>query len=145
MLKSSRSSTNAFILLKLPVSAIIMDSLDTSTILALNISAIEDTCCLFSGPHSTLIITSSLHTDSCAGSSTISLTSISLLSCFSICSSTSSSPVTAIVIRDNSGLRVSPTVRLSILYPLRLNIPATRLSTPDELPTRIEKTARLIT
>ncbi|ACR72370.1 Hypothetical protein EUBELI_01375 [Lachnospira eligens ATCC 27750] len=41
-------------------------------------------------------------------------------------------------------MRVSPTVRLSILYPLRLNIPATRLSTPAELPTRIEKTARLI-
>src|SRR3990167_8365271 len=59
-------------------------------------------------------------------------TSTSLLSCFFICSNIfSSSASTTIVIQDNASSCVSLTAREEILYPLALNNPATRASTPN--------------
>src|SRR6266542_6180885 len=59
------------------------------------------------------------------------ITSMSLWSCLSTCSMTKASPVTTIVIRDTDGSSVSPTDRLSMLYPRAEKSPATRESTPN--------------
>src|SRR5258705_10774402 len=59
------------------------------------------------------------------------MTSISLCSCLITCSMTKASPRTTRVIRDTEGSSVSPTDRLSMLYPRAENSPATRDSTPN--------------
>ena len=47
------------------------------------------------------------------------------------CSTMKASPLTTSVIRDTEGSSVSPTDKLSILYPRAENSPATRDSTPN--------------
>ncbi len=47
------------------------------------------------------------------------------------CSTTKASPLTTSVIRDTVASSVSPTDKLSILYPRAENSPATRDSTPN--------------
>src|SRR6185369_15386645 len=47
------------------------------------------------------------------------------------CSTTKASPLTTSVIRETEGSSVSPTDKLSILYPRAENSPATRDSTPN--------------
>src|SRR5438552_14116644 len=59
------------------------------------------------------------------------ITSMSLWSCLSTCSMMKASPMTTSVIRDTDGSRVSPTDRLSMLYPRAEKSPATRESTPN--------------
>src|SRR6266478_1535114 len=59
------------------------------------------------------------------------ITSMSLWSCLSTCSMMKASPVTTSVIRDTDGSSVSPTDRLSMLYPRAEKSPATRESTPN--------------
>src|SRR5689334_13133611 len=58
------------------------------------------------------------------------MTSTTLLSCFSICSSDFSSPPTTIVIRETVGSSVMLTASDSMLNPRRENNPETRASTP---------------
>src|SRR5262245_9268656 len=71
------------------------------------------------------------------------MTAISLLSCFSICSRTWSSPRVARVMRDTVGSMVSATDRLSMLNPRPLNSPATRARTPNSFSTRMEMVCRI--
>src|SRR6185503_3722807 len=59
------------------------------------------------------------------------MTSMSLCSCLITCSMMNASPRTTSVIRDTVGSRVSPTERLSMLYPRAEKSPATRESTPN--------------
>ena len=59
------------------------------------------------------------------------ITSISLLSCFTICSMIRSSPEVTIVIMEVEGSNEGATDRLSMLNPRPLNRPATRDSTPN--------------
>src|SRR5439155_26740608 len=59
------------------------------------------------------------------------ITSMSLWSCLSTCSMMKASPATTSVIRDTDGSSVSPTDRLSMLYPRAEKSPATRESTPN--------------
>src|SRR4029453_14667100 len=59
------------------------------------------------------------------------MTSMSLCSCLITCSMMKASPRTTSVIRDTVGSRVSPTERLSMLYPRAEKSPATRESTPN--------------
>src|SRR5579883_734761 len=66
------------------------------------------------------------------------MTSISLLSCLMICSRTSGSPSTTMIMRETVGCSVTPTARLWMLYPLRRNSPATFIRTPGVLSTRTE-------
>src|SRR5690349_4467280 len=70
------------------------------------------------------------------------MTQMSLFSCFSICSSTWSSPRVTSVRRDTVGSSVSATHRLSMLKPRPLNSPATRDSTPNSFSTRTEMMCR---
>src|ERR1035437_3650516 len=62
--------------------------------------------------------------------STTLMTSMSLLSCLSICSSTPSSPRATMVMRDMLSSSVSPTARLMMLKARPEKRPATRASTP---------------
>src|SRR5215475_14733591 len=71
------------------------------------------------------------------------MTAISLLSCFSICSRTWSSPRVTRVMRDTVGSIVSATERLSMLKPRPLNSPATRARTPNSFSTRMEMVCRI--
>src|SRR4051812_38332074 len=64
------------------------------------------------------------------------MTSISLLSCFEICSSAFSSPPTTRVIRETVGSSVMLTASDSILKPRRANRPVTRARTPGRFSTK---------
>src|SRR5262249_13979280 len=64
------------------------------------------------------------------------MTSISLLSCFEICSSERSSPPTTIVMRETVGSSVMLTASDSMLKPRRANRPQTRARTPGWFSTR---------
>src|SRR5262245_57504876 len=59
------------------------------------------------------------------------MTSISLCSCLITCSMMKASPRTTRVMRDTEGSSVSPTDRLSMLYPRAEKSPATRERTPN--------------
>src|SRR5713101_8811279 len=91
----------------------------------------------------TLMRTSSRSTCSVSVKSPTLMTQMSLFSCFSICSSTWSSPRVTSVMRDTVGSSVSATDRLSMLKPRPLNSPATRASTPNSFSTRMEMTWRM--
>jgi len=56
------------------------------------------------------------------------------------CSSVRSSPRTTNVIRDSLGSSVSPTVRLSMLYPREANIPEICANTPGTFCTKADST-----
>src|SRR5436309_5784133 len=71
------------------------------------------------------------------------MTQMSLFSCFSICSSTWSSPRVTSVMRDTVGSIVSATDRLSMLKPRPLNSPATRARTPNSFSTSTEMVWRI--
>src|SRR5699024_1435471 len=135
-----RSSRNASILFLLPVSSMTRESLLTSTTFARKISATAKKLSLCSTVVEIFTRIISLHTLSSGSRTLISRTSTSLASCLVICSRISSSPVQTTVIRENLGSAVSPTERLSILYPLRLNRPAIRLNVPETLSTNKDKT-----
>src|SRR5581483_1178200 len=65
-------------------------------------------------------------------------TSISLFSCFVICSITSSDPEVTIVIRESDASSVGATVSDSMLYPRAENSPATRDSAPGSFSSMME-------
>src|SRR5450756_3227173 len=67
------------------------------------------------------------------------MTSMSLLSCLVTCSTTVSSPATTMVIREMFSFSVTPTVRLSMLYPRLLKRPAVLASTPGLFWTRTDR------
>ena len=83
---------------------------------------------------------SSRQTDASPVNSCTWITFSSLEICFSIWSRMIPSPVTATVIRETAGFSVSPTVRLSMLYPRRLNRPTTRDNAPGVLSINIDST-----
>ena len=130
---------NFSILLSLPVSSMATFLGCTSMILARKMSQI----CITSERDCALTLTrrrtSSRSTYSLSRKSSISMTSISLLSCLVTCSSTASSPMTTMVIRERLGSRVGPTLRVSMLNPRPLNIPAMRVSTPNLFSTKTER------
>ena len=111
----------------------------TSMIFARKISQICINSPRVSGRTLTRIRTSSRSTLSSPLNSCNSMTSTSLRSCFVTCSKTVSSPRTTIVIRDVAGSSVGPTLRVSMLKPRPLNIPAMRVSTPNLFSTRTER------
>src|SRR5256886_1704670 len=132
------SSTSASSLPSSPVASSTNETWVTSTTLARKMSAvrrISSRCC---GSAFTRMSISSRSTWLSSVRSLTLMTSISLCSCFVTCSMTNSSPLTTSVIRDTVGSRVSPTDRLSMLYPRAENSPATRESTPNLFSTSTE-------
>src|SRR5438445_1205646 len=125
------SSTSASSLPSSPVASSTNETWVTSTTLARKMSAvrrISSRCC---GSAFTRMSISSRSTWLSSVRSLTLMTSISLWSCFVTCSMTNSSPLTTSVIRDTVGSRVSPTDRLSMLYPRAENSPATRAGRPN--------------
>src|SRR3989440_7400043 len=132
------SSTSASSLPSSPVASSTNETCVTSTTLARKMSAvrrISSRCC---GSAFTRMSISSRSTWLSSVRSLTLMTSINLWSCFVTCSMTNSSPLTTSVIRDTVGSRVSPTDRLSMLYPRAENSPATRESTPNLFSTSTE-------
>ena len=92
----------------------------------------------------TFIKAISRETALCISISCTFITSTNLFNCLVICSITVSSPGATIVILETVGSSVVPTVKLSILYPLRLNSPEILLRTPKWFSTVIDKTCFFI-
>src|SRR5512139_2743081 len=132
------SSTKAAIFFSSPVTSMVKVWGLESRTLPLKISASRRTSTLFSRFGATLMRIISRSTWSNSVRSTTLMTSMSLLSCFVICSITQSSPEVTIVMIEIWGSMVSPTERLSMLYPLPLKSPATLERTPNLFSTRTE-------
>ena len=117
---------------------IIIRFLDMSTIWACIISQFSMMSRLFSLLYLTLMSMSSRLMDMLSLKVLTLMTSIFLLSCFSICSIVRSSPLETMVMADIPLSAVSPTTRESILKFLREKRPATLESTPALFSTNTE-------
>src|SRR5689334_576203 len=114
-----------------PVTSIVYVAGVESMTLARKISAIRKASARSSCRVWTLISAVSRETNSLSFRSTTLITSISLFSCLTICSTIRSSPDVTIVICDIEGSSVGATDRLSMLNPRPLKSPAMRDSTPN--------------
>src|SRR5262245_15784759 len=110
-----RSSISASILSSVPVTSMTYERRETSMILPRKMSTMLTISPRDRSSTPTLMSTSSRSTCAVSVKSITLMTAISLFSCFSICSSTRSSPRVTSVMRDTVGSIVSATDRLSML------------------------------
>src|SRR5262245_37756535 len=138
-----RSSISASILSSVPVTSMTYERRDTSMILPRKMSTMLTISPRDRSSTATFTSTSWRSTWAVSVKSMTLMTAISLFSCFSICSSTWSSPRVTSVMRETVGSMVSATERLSMLKPRPLKSPATRARTPNSFSTRMEMVCRI--
>ena len=140
----SINSRNAFTLCSLPVTSMIIDSAETSMILARKMSQIWITSARLVELTFTLSKMSSRPTASVPTKAFTSMTSINLSSCLTQSSSALSSPLSVVVMRERCGSTVGPTLSVSMLKPRPLNMPAMRANTPNLFSTKTEMTCFML-